>query len=68
VPTHSLSIPPLARTLPSSGYAAKYWNQGRLATIDKRIHRNRERGIPCAFKKGGACLIRRQFNHGEYYE
>ena len=49
VPTHSPSIPRLARTLPSPGQAAKYWNQGRLTTIDKRIHWNRERGIPCAF-------------------
>jgi hypothetical protein len=68
VPTHSPSIPPLARALPSPGRAAKYWNQGRLATIDKRIRRSRGNGIPCAFKKGGARLIRRHFNYGEYYE
>jgi len=68
VPTHSPPIPPFARTLPSTRHAAKYCNQGRLAGIDKGVHRNRERGIPSAFKKGGARLVRRQFNLGEYYE
>jgi hypothetical protein len=67
-PTHSPSIPPLARTAPEPRTRGEVLEQHRLATIDKRIYRSREHGIPCALKNGGACFVRRQFNHGEYYE
>jgi hypothetical protein len=64
-PTHRPSILPVSRSSRAPGHAAKYWNRDQLAGIDKGIHRSRERGIPCAFKKSGACLVRRQFNYGE---